>query len=282
MNLLRSLSLAATIAGALAPAASGAQATATDSTRIIPRPVPIVTSGDLGWLALTAGVATVAQRGDASARRAAQGASAQASSTLGALADVGNGWGQPGVVLAGAALWGGGLYARNEAVAAVGLRAIEAITVSGVVTKLVKGAFGRARPRVSPTDTWDVKFGRGFDSNDFESFPSGHSTAAFAFAAAVTSEVAHRAPQHARLVGVATYTMAVGSAYARMHRDAHWLSDVTMGAGIGIVSGLTVTRWHTTRPGNRVDAILLKPALRPHIAPAPMGGTNVGISFTWP
>lgn len=267
--------------GVLSPAPVGAQASATDSTRIVARPAPIVTAGDLGWLALTAGVATVAQRADAAVRREVRGASAQANGTLDALADIGNGWGDPSVVLVGAALWGGGLYARNETVAAVGLRAIEAITVSSVVTKLLKGAFGRARPRVSPTDPWDVEFGRGFDSNDFESFPSGHSTAAFAFAAAVTSEVAHRAPQHARLVGVATYTLAVGTAYARMHRDAHWLSDVTMGAGIGIVSGLAVTRWHATRPGNRPDAILLKPALRPLVAPGPMGGTKVGVSVTW-
>ena len=282
MNLLRSLILAALIGGLLTPPPLAAQASATDSTRVIARPAPIVTAGDLGWLALTVGVATVAQRADAAARREVRGASAQASGTLNALADIGNGWGDPSVVVVGVALWGGGLYARNETVAAVGLRAIEAITVSSVVTKLLKGAFGRARPRVSPTDPWDVKFGRGFDSNDFESFPSGHSTAAFAFAAAVTSEVAHRAPQHARLVGVATYTLAAGTAYARMYRDAHWLSDVTMGAGIGIVGGLAVTRWHATRPGNRPDAILLKPALRPIIAPAPMGGTNVGVSYTWP
>jgi len=262
----------ASLFAALAPRGARAQG---DSIR----PPAIVTRGDLGWLALTAGVATLAQRADADVRREVRGGASQANGSLAALADLGNAWGQPSVVVIGAALWGGGLYAKNETVAAVGLRALEAITVSSVVTKVLKGTFGRARPRVSPTDPWDVELGRGFRSGggDYESFPSGHSTAAFAFAAAVTSEVSRRAPQHARLVGITTYAMATGTAYARMYRDAHWLSDVTMGAGIGIVGGLAVTRWHATRPGNRVDAILLRPVL----APAGAAGTNVGVSITW-
>lgn len=239
----------------------------------------MVTRGDLGWLALTAGVAAIAQRGDASVRREVRGAGVQGSGALGVLADAGNAWGQPGVVLAGAAIWGGGLYARNETVATVGLRALEAITVSGVVTKVLKGTFGRARPRVSPADAWNVELGRGFGSGmgDYESFPSGHSTAAFAFAAAVTSEVSRRTTRHARLVGAATFTMAAATAYARMHRDAHWLSDVTMGAGIGTVSGWAVTRWHATRPDNALDRILLEPMLTRSLN----GATHLGVTVSW-
>ena len=276
MHTLRSLSvfaaLLAALLAALAPGVAGAQA---DSTR----PPAVVTRGDLGWLALTAGVAALAQRGDAAVRREVRGAEAQESGALGALADVGNSWGQPGVVLVGAAMWGGGLYARNATVATVGLRALESITVSSVVTKVLKGTFGRARPRVSPTDAWDVELGRGFRSGrgDYESFPSGHSTAAFAFAAAVTSEVVRRAPRHARLVGATTFTMAAFTAYARMHRDAHWLSDVAMGAGIGTVSGWAVTRWHATRPENRVDRILLEPMLTRSLS----GTTHVGVTLSW-
>lgn len=242
-------------------------------------PPATVTRGDLGKLAFGVGLAALAYRADASVRREVRSVGWQRSDALSALADIGNGWGQPGVVGLGIVLWGGGLYTRNATVATVGLRALEAITVSSTVTKLLKGTVGRARPRVSPGDPWDVEFGRGFSSGSgYESMPSGHSTAAFAFAAAVTSEVARRAPERARLIGATTFGLATATAYARMHRDAHWLSDVTMGAAIGMVSGWAVTRWHATRPGNRVDEILLRPVL----GPSPSGRTRIGVELQWP
>jgi hypothetical protein len=71
---------------------------------------------------------------------------------LDGLTEFGNAWGQPGVVGLGFALWGGGMLAKKPTVAASGLRAIEAITVSGTVTSLLKMTFGRARPYLSPDD----------------------------------------------------------------------------------------------------------------------------------
>ena len=240
----------------------------------------MVTRGDLANLSIGIVLAALAYRADASVRREVQATGWQQSGALSTLADVGNGWGQPGVVGLGIVMWGGGLYTRNATVATVGLRALEAITVGSTVTKILKGTIGRARPRVSPGDPWDVEFGRGFGSStgDYEAMPSGLSTAAFAFAAAVTSEVARRAPRRARLVGVTTFGLATATAYARMHRDAHWLSDVTMGAAIGMVSGWAVTRGHATRPGNRLDEILLGPVLRP----ARSGRTQIGVVLQWP
>ncbi len=238
------------------------------------RPAPVVTRGDLGILVLGAGVAFLAQRTDQPVRGELRSASWQGSRTMDAVAGLGNAWGQPGVVTLGAALWLGGRYWDNPTAAATGLRGLEAITISGVVTKVLKGSFGRARPRVSPTDAWDVEFGRGFryTNGDYESFPSGHSTAAFAFASAVTSELARRGSTHTRLVGVTTFSLALMTAYARMHVDAHWLSDVAMGAAIGTATGLAVTRWHATRPGNRFDHLLLG---------ADAEGAVVGARFAW-
>ena len=268
--------LLATSAGAVVPRGIAAQI---DSVH----PAPVVTRRDLGGLALGAGLAWVAHQADASVRREVRSAAWQDRAALGTLADIGNGWGDPTVVVLGLGMWGGGLYKHNRTVAATGLRAVEAITVSSTITALAKGAIGRARPRVSPTDPWDVEFGRGFRSSagDYASMPSGHSTAAFAFAAAVTSEVARRAPARARLVGITTFGLATATAYARLYRDAHWLSDVTMGAAIGTVSGFAVTRWHATRPGNRVDAILLRGTLTPFVSAAPRGRTIVGATVSW-
>jgi membrane-associated phospholipid phosphatase len=188
---------------------------------------------------------------------------------------VGNAWGGSVSLLTGAALWAGGRALGSPAATVVGFRGVEAITVSGLITKALKAGFGRARPRVDSLDPWNVEFGRGWD-NDHESFPSGHSTAAFAFAAAVTSEVLHRAPARARLVGTTTFALAGVTAYARMH----WLSDVTMGAAIGMASGWAVTRWHRTRPDNRIDATVLG-GMSPLVVQGPQGRTLVGATIAW-
>ena len=246
-------------------------------------PAPIVMRRDLLILGAGAGLAILAQRVDLSVRDEVRSAGWQRNGVLNAIEPVGDVWGGAAAVGAGLALWGGGLYARNATVAATGLRAIEAITVSGQITAILKGAIGRARPRVDSTNAWNVEFGRGFrsTSGDYKSMPSGHSTAAFAFAAAVTSEVARRAPTRARLVGITTYGLAGITAYSRIHSNAHWLSDVTMGAAIGMASGWAVTRWHATRPGNRVDRLLLGRTLSPLVTRSPQGRTLVGASFVW-
>lgn len=246
-------------------------------------PAPIVMRRDLLILGAGAGLAILAQRVDLSVRDEVRSAGWQRNGVLNAIEPVGDVWGGAAAVGAGLALWGGGLYARNATVAATGLRAIEAITVSGQITAILKGAMGRARPRVDSINAWNVEFGRGFrsTSGDYKSMPSGHSTAAFAFAAAVTSEVARRAPTHARLVGITSYGLAGITAYSRIHSNAHWLSDVTMGAAIGMASGWAVTRWHATRPGNRIDELLLGRTLSPLMTRSPQGRTMVGASFAW-
>ncbi len=233
-----------------------------------------MTRGDIGILLIGAGAAYLAQGADQRVRDVVRGAQWQQVAAADAAAAFGNAWGQPGVVTLGAALWLGGRHWRDPTAAAAGLRALEAITISGVVTKVLKGSFGRARPRVSPNDAWDVALGRGFSftDSDYEAFPSGHATAAFAFASAVTSELARRGSKRTVGIGTATFALATLTAYARMHTDAHWLSDVTMGAAIGTAAGLAVTRWHATRPGNRFDGLLLG---------ADAQGATVGARFTW-
>lgn len=263
---------------AVPPAAVSAQAAVAPDSAV--RPAPWVTRGDLLVIGTGAGLAFLAQKADLAVRREVRSAGWQENGALEALEVVGDHWGGSAAVVTGLGLWGGGLWARNETVAAVGLRGLEAITVSGVITKVLKAGFGRARPRVDSLDPWNVEFGRGWD-NDHESFPSGHTTAAFAFAAAVTSEVARRAPARRWIVGAGTFALGGVTAYARMHADAHWLSDVTLGAAIGMASGWAVTRWHATRPDNRVDALLLRRRAAPFVMRAPDGRLLVGATLAW-
>jgi membrane-associated phospholipid phosphatase len=245
---------------------------------------PVVTWRDVGVLASGVALTMFVHPSDLAARREVRSAGWQDNAVLDAFSAVGNPWGDPGTMIAGMGLWLGGRAARRPTMAAAGFRALEAIAVSGVITQTLKDAVGRARPRVTPDDAWDAEFWRGHGSlnGDYEAMPSGHATAAFAFAAAVTSELAHRGHPRTTLVGVTTYSLAALTAYARMHRDAHWLSDVTMGATIGIVSAHAITRWHATRHGNRLDRWALGADAAPFVAPGAQGSTRIGATVTWP
>jgi membrane-associated phospholipid phosphatase len=63
-----------------------------------------------------------------------------------------------------------------------------------------------------------------------------------------------------------------------MHDDRHWLSDVTVGAGIGTVTALAIRRWHETRPENAIDRIFLRPV----VESSPFGGTKLGVQVVLP
>lgn len=256
-------------------ATAGAQGPPDDSAALRP-------SLAFGWpevkgFAATFALGGVAYLGDQALRDAVRASGPQGSSALDGVAAYGNAFGEPGVVVAGALLYGGGLLAKRPVVASAGFRALEAIAVSGVVTSSLKGVLGRARPAVAPDAPDDWQFARGIRvrGGDYQSMPSGHSTAAFAFATAVTLEVRRRAPQHARWVGALSYGSALGTAYARMHDDRHWLSDVTVGAGIGVVTAMAIDRWHATRRDDPIDGFFLRPV----IAASPRGGALLGVSI---
>jgi len=70
------------------------------------------------------------------------------------------------------------------------------------------------------------------DNSDFKSFPSGHTTEAFAAAELMRIEFKENNPW----LGYAGYLMAGATGYLRMYNNKHWISDVLAGAGIGIGS----------------------------------------------
>lgn len=196
-----------------------------------------------------------------------------------ALDRVGYYYGDPGVAVLSVAMWGAGHLADRPLLASTGLRGIEAVAVSGVVVIALKGLLGRARPEIVPNAKDDWKLLRGFETSDgdYQSMPSGHSAASFAFATAVTAEVARHAPRAARTVGVTTFGLAALTAWQRMHDDRHWVSDVTVGGGIGVVTALAITRWHATRPDNVIDRWFLRPAT----FTTPRGDVAVGLFLVY-
>ncbi|MGL5619367.1 MAG: phosphatase PAP2 family protein [Tannerellaceae bacterium] len=70
------------------------------------------------------------------------------------------------------------------------------------------------------------------DGTNSHSFPSGHTATAFMTATMLTKEYGARSPWY----GVGAYSVASATGLMRMANNKHWLSDVLVGAGIGILS----------------------------------------------
>lgn len=192
--------------------------------------------------------------------------------------------GQPAPQIIGGGLYVTGRLIKNRSVAELGLHGLESMFMSDAITTSVKLIAGRARPcrpcspdslnvpnRRDSTST-DFKLFRGFKGRDYQSFPSGHATTAFAAAAAVTAESEHFWPGHQVLVGSVLFTGASLVGVSRMYDDQHWASDVVVGAMVGTFSGFKVVKFNHNHPHNRIDRALLSIELTPN----PNGGMYVG------
>ncbi len=128
-----------------------------------------------------------------------------------------------------------GVLTRRKQLTDVALNTTEAIVVATVAVEALKLTVGRARPRD------DADFGHDdfapFSGN--ASFPSGHATAAFAFATSLGDAI------HRPWARIGLYTLATGTAWARVAQEAHWVSDVVAGAALGIVSAKFASGRHT-------------------------------------
>lgn len=194
---------------------------------------------------------------DARWDRSVGGSGPQRSTLLRDVDRVGDRWGSPGAIVAAGALWLGARVAHDSVRARLGARSLEALMLSGVVTGAIKGVAGRARPFAAPGNPSSWAFMRGVRDDRYQSFPSGHATAAFAFASAMTSQLQRDRSPIAGWAGPVLYSLAGVTSFARTYDHAHWLSDVVTGAAVGTLSGLTVSRWHDTHPGSWIDKVLL-------------------------
>jgi membrane-associated phospholipid phosphatase len=170
----------------------------------------------------------------------------------------------PGAFVIGPALYVYGRYANHPGIEDLGWHGTEAAIVGSGVTGILKGLLGRSRPYVSTdTNPRDFKFGKGFSAESRTSFPSGHTTAAFAVAAAVTSEVHRMWPQYTWYVAPVMYGGASLVGLSRVYHNVHWASDVVLGAGIGTFSGLKVVRYSHAHPDNFIDRVILRTSIAP-------------------
>jgi membrane-associated phospholipid phosphatase len=105
----------------------------------------------------------------------------------------------------------------NARIANLGAKLVRAQLVTQATTQAIKFTAQRTRP----------------DGTRL-SFPSGHTSSAFATATVLNSEFGWK-------VGIPAYVMAAWVGASRMERQRHYLSDVIAGATIGILGGRSVT-----------------------------------------
>ena len=145
------------------------------------------------------------------------------------IADVGNAYGHlitPVVV--GSGIYSYGLFFKNEYVRETGRMVFEAVLFSGIITNVTKVIAGRSRPYSERGPYFYNMFT--FNEGSL-SFPSGHSTVAFA----MSSVLANRIKNVYASIGL--YTLSSVTALSRIYSDKHWASDVVLASAIGYFVG---------------------------------------------
>jgi len=118
-----------------------------------------------------------------------------------------------------------GHFFKNEKAQRTALLSLESFVISGLFVQALKFTGHRHRPSSGdPYNTWD---GPSFSTSNL-SFPSGHSSSAFAIATVIASEYRDKTFIPPLAYGIATLT-----ALSRVNDNAHWASDVFFGAIIG-------------------------------------------------
>ena len=93
---------------------------------------------------------------------------------------------------------------------------LSSVTLASVTTGIVKSSTDVLRP----------------DGSNYRSFPSSHTALAFVSATFLHEEYKDRSIWY----GIAGYSIATASGVLRMMNNKHWMSDVLVGAGIGILT----------------------------------------------
>ncbi len=146
--------------------------------------------------------------------------------------DVANYGGEPiTIVLLPSAIYAAGSLFDEKELKATGRFAFHSILLSGATTFLVKSIVGRARPY---KELGAGNFEHFTIDNDFSSYPSGHTTIAFALATVLADRI------ESNWATPLLYGFAASTGIARIYKDKHWLSDVILGAAIGTISAKAV------------------------------------------
>jgi len=164
-----------------------------------------------------------------------------------------------------AAFYLGGVLTDNAKARETGLLGAQALIDGLVVFEVLKLATQRQRPLD------DGGHGQFFHGGD--SFPSGHTMAAFALASVVAHEYRNK-----KLVPVIAYGLATLVGAARFSARQHFASDVVAAGAMGWFIGTYVVQTNQDAARGRST---LKAIAHPQVIPDLQPGGGYGISLAW-
>ncbi|MCY7422050.1 MAG: phosphatase PAP2 family protein [Chitinophagaceae bacterium] len=144
-----------------------------------------------------------------------------------------------------------GFIFNNQKMKTTTLLATQSYITAGVIETALKFLTGRQRPgyidpvTMKNATTFHGPFyqfskdanGNKRDRASFSSFPSGHTTAAFAAATVYAMEYKDKP-----IVPIIAYSAATLIGFSRITENKHWPTDVLIGAALGFLSGRQVVR----------------------------------------
>ncbi|MBA3829479.1 MAG: phosphatase PAP2 family protein [Taibaiella sp.] len=154
-----------------------------------------------------------------------------------------------------------GIIFKSNKMKTTTLLATQAYITAGAVSEAVKYLTGRQRPNVydpaNPQPENNIFLGPGILNGNKpnggfgSSFPSGHTTAAFAAATVFAYEYKDQI-----LIPIIAYSAASLVGVSRITQNAHWTTDVIAGAALGYITGKQVVnnyhRYARLRSGKEV------------------------------
>jgi len=161
------------------------------------------------------------------------------------------------------ASWLIGHFTHNDHLQETGLLAGEALADTAIITEMMKYATNRVRPDATglpleSAEFWPEKMN--YPAGD--SFPSGHTAIAFAFAHVVADEY----PSWE--VKLAAYSLAAATGFERLGGREHFPSDVLVGGAVGYLIGGYVYNHHSKASTSHFSVMPL------------VGGKTVGASLS--
>ncbi|MGB3617671.1 MAG: phosphatase PAP2 family protein [Catalinimonas sp.] len=165
-----------------------------------------------------------------------------------------------------AVIYGSGVAFNQPWLRETGTMLIASATASGIIQTYSKILIGRARPKAE-VGAFDFK-PLSVDIPNYHSFPSGHM--------ALATATAYVFGRQAKSTGLKIffYSLSAGTAFTRLYIDAHWASDVFLGAALSAACAEAVVhrvraRRYQRNQHRKVEAMLL---------PAP-GGASLVVRF---